>query len=515
LSSSEIIIGSRGSKLALWQANYIQNQLKNNGIISTIKVIKTKGDVIKNLSFDKIEGKGFFTKEIENELLNKSVDIAVHSLKDLETNQPNGLKIVAIPLRENPSDTLLIKKKYIDSSKPLELVSNAIVGTSSSRRKNQLLFFRKDLVIKDLRGNVPTRIEKLKKGKYHAIVLAKAGLNRLNIDLSDFFVKDLSPSVFIPAPAQGALGIQVRENDHNLIKKLSFLTNQNTFQNVSFERQILNNIGGGCQSPFGAYSKIDSSGRRITWVTYASNVEKTPFRFVTGSLNPTEIVNQIKKKIEIKSVWISRELRENSLFKKLLSSVNFKIEDIPLIEKKIIKIKKVPECNWIFFNSTFAFDSIFHLKNQIAFKKIAAFGNSTADYLKKNGLKVDFIGKGSPNIVASDFSSTISHNEVVYFPSSEISIGSVQSKIPIENKVIETTYQTNLVNKKLNHYDFLVFTSPSNVEAFNLSNQINSQNIISIGPSTTKMLESIGAKKIHQVHESTELAIAETIFSLI
>ena len=515
MNNREIIIGSRGSKLALWQANYIQNQLKKKGISSSIKVIKTKGDVIQNLSFEKIEGKGFFTKEIENELLNQSIDVAVHSLKDLETDQPKGLSIAAVPLRENPADTLLINKDFVDSSQPLELISNAIVGTSSSRRKNQLLFFREDLQIKDLRGNVPTRIEKLKKGNYHAILLAKAGLNRLNIDLSHFFVKDLSPSIFIPAPAQGALGIQVRENDYDLIKRLSFLTDKETFENVSFERQILNNFGGGCHSPFGAYSKLQNNGRRITWVTYASKVKNTPLRFVTSALSPREIVNQMKKKIEAKKIWISRELDEKSLFKKLLKSVDFKIEDISLIKKEINKVEKLPKCNWVFFNSAFSFDSILHLKNQISNKKVAAFGNSTADYLKKHGLKVDFIGKGEPKIVASDFSNSIYKNEVVYFPSSERSIGTVQSEIPIENKIIEITYKTSLINQKLGNYDFLVFTSPSNVEAFNLRNQINNQNIISIGPSTTKKLKSIGAQNIHQVHQSTELALAEIIFSLI
>ena len=515
MNNREIIIGSRGSKLALWQANYIQNQLKKEGLNSSIRVIKTKGDLVQNLSFDKIEGKGFFTKEIENELLNHSIDIAVHSLKDLETDQPKGLAIGAIPLRENPADTLLINKEFVDTSQPLDLVSNAVVGTSSARRKNQLLFFRKDLKIKDLRGNVPTRIEKLKKGNYHAILLAKAGLNRLNIDLSDFFVKDLSPSMFIPAPAQGALGIQVRENDHSLIKRLSFLTNKETFENVSFERQILNNFGGGCHSPFGAYSKLLNDGQRITWVTHAREVDNIPFRLVTSSLSPFEIVNQMKKKMDLKKIWISRELNDNSLFKKLLSSVNLKIDDISLIKKHIVKVEKLPKCNWIFFNSTYSLDSIYHLKNQISSKKIAAFGKSTADYLEKNGLKVDFTGKGDPKDVASNFSNSIKKQDVVYFPSSNKSIGSVQKEIPIENKVVEITYKTSLINQKLNNYDFLVFTSPSNVEAFHLCNQFNDQNIISIGPSTTKLLKLLGAKKINQVHESTELALAETIFSLI
>ncbi|MEC7005756.1 MAG: hydroxymethylbilane synthase, partial [Bacteroidota bacterium] len=175
-----IIIGSRGSELALWQANYVKDQLKSIGLSSTIKIIKTKGDQIQHLSFDKIEGKGFFTKEIENELLSNKIDLAVHSLKDLETNQPEGLCIAAVPTRENPADCLLINSKGFDRKQDLNLKDSAVVGTSSARRKNQLLFFREDLQLRDLRGNVPTRVDKLRKGEYDAIVLAKAGLNRLD-----------------------------------------------------------------------------------------------------------------------------------------------------------------------------------------------------------------------------------------------------------------------------------------------------------------------------------------------
>ena len=132
-----IIIGSRGSELALWQANYVKDQLKSIGLSSTIKIIKTKGDQIQHLSFDKIEGKGFFTKEIENELLSNKIDLAVHSLKDLETNQPEGLCIAAVPPRENPADCLLIHSKGFDQKQDLNLKDYAVVGTSSARRKNQ------------------------------------------------------------------------------------------------------------------------------------------------------------------------------------------------------------------------------------------------------------------------------------------------------------------------------------------------------------------------------------------
>ena len=147
-------IGTRGSKLALWQANFLQEELKKIGVASSIHVIKTKGDQIQHLSFDKIEGKGFFTKEIEDALLQEEVDLAVHSMKDLPTTSPPGLVITAVSYRENPADWLIVRKDRAQAGKLMQLPDKAIVGTSSARRKSQLRHFRPDIEIKDIRGNV-------------------------------------------------------------------------------------------------------------------------------------------------------------------------------------------------------------------------------------------------------------------------------------------------------------------------------------------------------------------------
>ena len=218
--SKKVIIGSRGSDLALWQAYRVKSQLENLGCIVELEIIQTQGDKIQDLSFDKMEGKGFFTKEIEEALLNKKIDLAVHSHKDLETRPPRGLLVAAVSDREDPSELLIIRKDAVNSSNRFSIKENPIVGTSSARRKSQLLAFRSDVKIKDLRGNVPTRINKLREGHYDAIMLAKAGVTRLEIDLSEFHVVTLDPKEFIPAPAQGVLGLQIRENDLELFKLL-------------------------------------------------------------------------------------------------------------------------------------------------------------------------------------------------------------------------------------------------------------------------------------------------------
>src|SRR6201992_606477 len=216
----KLIIGTRGSELALWQANFVKDKLAENDIEAELKIIKTQGDRILNLSFDKLEGKGFWTKELEEELLEGTIDLAVHSHKDLPTENPPGLIIAAVSEREDPAELMLILKDCVDVHQKLSLKYGATVGTSSNRRKAQLLAHRPDLEIKDLRGNVPTRIQKLRDENYDAIMIAKAGVTRLGIDLSEFHVEELTPTELIPAPAQGVLAIQIRESDKDLFNVL-------------------------------------------------------------------------------------------------------------------------------------------------------------------------------------------------------------------------------------------------------------------------------------------------------
>lgn len=248
-----IRIGSRGSDLALWQANHVKKQLENLGCSVEINIIKTIGDEIQHLSFDKLEGKGFFTKEIEQALLENSIDLAVHSHKDLETNPPAGLVIACVSERENPADMLLISKSSTDDNNLWNLKQHAIVGTSSSRRKSQVMRFREDVTIKDLRGNVPTRIQKLREGQYDAILLAKAGVDRLGIDLSEFHVVVMDPTEFVPAPAQGVLALQIRENDQELHSLLQKMNHPEVQKRIAVERKVLNLMDGGCQLPLGVY----------------------------------------------------------------------------------------------------------------------------------------------------------------------------------------------------------------------------------------------------------------------
>lgn len=262
-----IIIGSRGSDLALWQAYFVKSELEKINCSVEIKIIKTQGDKIQHLSFDKLEGKGFFTKEIEDALLSKEIDLAVHSHKDLETTPPEDLMIACVSDRANPSDALLINKNAVDSSQKWSLKQDAKVGTSSARRKAQFLNHRNDVSIAHLRGNVPTRIDKLRNGNYDAILLAKAGLDRLKLDLGEFHVVTLDPKEFIPAPAQGVLGLQIRNEDTELFDILQKINFPEVQQRISLERKVLNLLDGGCQLPLGVYCTPENE----LFVSYAKH----------------------------------------------------------------------------------------------------------------------------------------------------------------------------------------------------------------------------------------------------
>lgn len=266
----KIRIGTRGSKLALWQANYTKASLEEKGIEVELVIIKTTGDLVQHLSFDKIEGKGFFTKEIEDALLRGDVDMAVHSMKDLPTTQPDGLVVAGVSYREDPADCLLIRQGELVDNQLFKLKTGAKVGTSSARRKAQLLGFRPDLQLVDIRGNVPTRLDKLRSGDFDAIMLANAGLARLQLELDGIEKIQLNVREFVPAPAQGVLAFQCCADDietRSLIQQ--HLHEPKTSAVTNVERKVLKLIGGGCHLPLGVYCERDSGGNYHVWAAKA------------------------------------------------------------------------------------------------------------------------------------------------------------------------------------------------------------------------------------------------------
>ncbi len=290
-----IRIGTRGSELALWQARYIAQKIGEHK--TEIIIIKTKGDRIRNVSFDKMEGKGFFTKEIEEALLEKKIDCAVHSLKDLPVDDTPGLHIAAITSREDPSDVLLIRSDRYDPGASIPVVKSAVVGTSSLRRCAQILHEIPTLSIKPLRGNVPTRIKRLREKKFDAIILARAGISRLEIDLTGLIEFTLPFSYFLPAPGQGSLAVQIRESDIRLQKELSFLNDDATSRAVLAERAFLKEFGAGCHIPLGALAHVQNSIIHLSGMV-ASSDGKYFFRGNISGTHPDETGKKLARTLK-------------------------------------------------------------------------------------------------------------------------------------------------------------------------------------------------------------------------
>ncbi len=250
-SEKKLTIATRGSKLALWQAEHIRSLLQQRlGVLVELLVLKTKGDIILDVPLSKVGGKGLFVKEIEEALLDGRADLAVHSMKDVPMELPEGLVLGVIPERENPSDALL----SVNFATLAALPKGAKVGTSSLRRQAQLLALRPDLQIISLRGNVDTRIRKLMEGDFDAIVMAAAGMNRLGLRTPQ--QEMLSAPAFLPAAGQGALGIEYKRDREDLVQALAFLNHAETFACVTAERGFLTGLEGGCQVPIAAFATL-------------------------------------------------------------------------------------------------------------------------------------------------------------------------------------------------------------------------------------------------------------------
>nr|WP_274703108.1 hydroxymethylbilane synthase [Thermodesulfovibrio thiophilus] len=260
VTKNKIIIGTRGSKLALWQANWIKDKLERlyPDLVIAIEKIKTTGDKITDAPLSRIGGKGLFVKEIEEALFKSRIDIAVHSMKDVPAELPEGLHIAAICERENPRDAIIS-----NNNKSLkELPDGAVLGTSSLRRTVQLKAIRTDFNIKPLRGNVDTRINKLKNGDFDAIILAMAGIKRMGLE--NLITEVISEDTMIPAIGQGAIGIETRVDDEFINEIIKPLNHEDTAICVLAERAFLSIMGGGCQVPLACHAKILKQNNKTT-----------------------------------------------------------------------------------------------------------------------------------------------------------------------------------------------------------------------------------------------------------
>jgi hydroxymethylbilane synthase len=298
---SEIKIGTRGSQLALFQANWVKDQLvqAHPDLHVTLFKIKTTGDKIQDAPLAKIGGKGLFVKEIEEALLQKRIDLAVHSVKDVPTEFPKGLHLSVITKREDPRDVLISK----DGKILKDLPQGAKIGTSSLRRQAQLLHFRSDVELIPLRGNLDTRLNKLETKNIDAIILALAGVKRLGFE--ERITEVIPPEISLPAIGQGALGIETRTDDHAVENQIRFLNDRDSSIAITAERAFLKKLEGGCQVPIAAYARVVGTTLQIDGLVGTIDGKSLIRHYVEGPIEKAESLG-----VELAEILLSKGAKE-------------------------------------------------------------------------------------------------------------------------------------------------------------------------------------------------------------
>ena len=531
-----IIIGTRGSKLALWQANHIKDRLEEIGVRSELKIIKTQGDIVQHLRLDKLEGKGFFTKELEEELLRGDIDLAVHSHKDLPTQHPEGLVIAAVSSREDPAEILIVRRESMDPRQRYSLKEGALVGTSSNRRKAQLLALRPDLQFADLRGNVITRVDKLRQENYDAILLAKAGITRIEMDLSEFHVVEISPLELIPAPAQGVLALQTRETDEELIGILEAIHDERTAEEISVERRILQLFEAGCHAPLGSYCRRREDGFEV-WTSKAERSDEFPDRYYLRASSAEGLAEQVAahftaKRNAPRSVFISRELEPGSYFARAMEKLGVEVDARSLIqitgvenafskqgEGEGAEKSDLNQVDWVFFTSKNSVEYFFRNEPEIgSHTKFAVIGRGSEEKLRQFGLIPSFSGEEfgiDMEGVAAAFAK-LADGLTVLIPRAKETLGTMRQALTPVTKVIDLpVYATTTVIGTLpSKAEILIFTSPSNVKAYFANNILHpGQQVIGIGYASGKELASLGYEYVLPATPD-EIGLAEAVFGL-
>lgn len=533
-----IIIGTRGSKLALWQANHVKDRLEGIGVHSELKIIKTQGDIVQHLRLDKLEGKGFFTKELEEELLRGDIDLAVHSHKDLPTQHPDGLVIAAVSEREDPSELLIVRREAVDPRHRFSLKKGALVGTSSNRRKAQLLALRPDLHFADLRGNVITRVDKLRQQNYDAILLAKAGITRIELDLSEFHVVEIAPFELIPAPAQGVLALQTRESDEELRDLLQAIHDERTAEEISVERRVLQLFEAGCHAPLGSYCRRREDGFEV-WTSKADRSDEFPDRYYVRAASVEGLAERIAahftaKRNAPRSVFISRELAAESYFARAMAKQGMEVDARSLIRVKPVENRlseaitegekdegsiDLEQVDWVFFTSRNSVEYFFRAAPPLHPRtKFAVIGRGSEEKLRQHGQVPAFSGEDfgiDMERVATEFAK-LADGQTVLIPRAKETLGTMRDALTPATTVIDLpVYATVPVTDAASSgAEVLIFTSPSNVRAYFASNVLEpGQQIIAIGHASGRELAGLGYASVLPATPD-EIGLAEAVFGL-
>jgi len=564
MTTKIIKIGTRGSKLALYQAFLVQEELQKNFPETTfiLEIIKTKGDQILDVALSKIGDKGLFTKEMETALFNGEIDMAVHSLKDLPTKFPEGAKLGAVLKRGDIRDALISS----DGRKIKDLTSEDVIATSSLRRKAQLLRINPDFKIIEIRGNVNTRIRKMQEGYCDVMVMAGAGLQRL--EMGEYISELFDPELMIPACSQGAIAVEIRENDPDTEALLAKINHQETFLATEAERTFLGTLEGGCQIPVGSYTKIEGDKFKITG--FISSIDGTKFlrESAEGDLSQAvylaaklaknlfntggaDILKEIRNEnlanpqsdlaLKDKLIISTRPIEASDTLPEIIRSVGAKLFSLPMIEivpspldpQMAEKLNNLEQFNWIFFTSKNGvvnfFKQLIDAKGSTALPKtvkLAVIGYKTSLELEYYGYAPTFISEEN---TAEEFLNRFyakyqPENLNILLSLGNLADNTLQNILTLRNMVHRIdVYQTVKPAKadpeimemiKNDEYDLIVFTSPStfhNFSSFCDSTLLGKLKMASIGSVTTKAIQKAGFEPLFTAKKSNAEGIRDAI----
>lgn len=540
-------IGTRGSDLALWQARHVRALLQQvAGVDAELVIIHTSGDKDLDTPLVGMTGKGFFTKEIEDALLASEIDLAVHSLKDLQTVMPDGLMLAAVPERADRRDILLIRNDAFDSARPLRLKTGVKVGTSSARRVEQLRFLRPDLVLEPLRGNVPTRVRKLREGQYDAILAASAGLDRLGLPLDDFQVYRLPETVFVPAPAQGALGLQIRSNDEETLQIVGKLDSVELREIVYLERDVLRRLEGGCQLALGTAAEKTDHGYRLAMFLGFGDSRK-PRRVVVNGIDHDVMIESavafakgepVSVAARPAQMWITREPERAGDFSRSLDSQRFQVTPVPVFKSRAAgstnqqknALADLDSYEWVMFTSQVSVREFKRLMDQhgatwSADTRRAAVGKKTARAMSELGWTVEFVGQVADAASLAEQFAFENRGEIgrVLFPcgvkaGNDLEVGLERSVARLERlECYDMDVHPDMVKTMAAAPDpaVIVFTSPL-AARFILAERplLKGCLAVSIGPATSEALLSLGCTLVYEASDRSLEGTAEVINGL-
>lgn len=530
-------LGTRGSDLALWQARHVAERL---GVESEIVIIRTRGDEITNVPLTAVSGKAFFTAEIEQALRDHRVDVAVHSFKDLTTAETPGLVVAAVTTRGPADEALVIAASAYDEDAPwLPLRHRARVGTSAPRRAEQLRALRPDLFVDSLRGNVPTRVERVRSGRYDAVLIARAGLERLGLDTSDLRMAYPSPDLIVPAPAQGALAVQIRETDGELRELCQArLHDEQTAAMVRAERALLVWADAGCSLPLGVYVTREDAGYRARAFFGAHQpVPDAPARWSTDSgSTPDEAVHRVWAHLQAGTptghgplaglrVAVLGTGREKNDIVQRLETLGGRVRSLPVLAYEDVRVDDLDaRLSALGAGDVLAVTSQ-HVAQRLSGLRVndevvvGAVGERTAQAVERVGIKVSVVAQGSARSLGEMLPA--GPGTRVLFPCAEAAGPDLEDTlrargVDVDRLVVYRTVETPTASTPTppDSEELRVYLSPSAVRAsINRGWETPSQTVtrVGMGRSTASTLREAGLAHLPPTADGPD-AVVDTVF---